>query len=288
MSEYTIEVRKICAAYAGFEPKGLAQIKYCIDQAIPSVFDTDDPYPIYNEGHRAALNAKILRHYWMHEIGAETVDLWLLYLNTSLNEIMPKYNKLYAAAAKDIDPFNTIDFTTVNFDFGNRRTDDETKSNRYESNVENGSANSTSDSHGHNQAVVSEASNSNASNSDIRKYSDTPQGELDDVADGKYLTNYTDDSTAATNHYSGNTINTTDGNRSDSASTSNQRTGIISATDSKDGKSSEMYSDNKNAHTTGRNSGKTYSELLDDFRKQVYDIDSMIMDELASCFMLLH
>lgn len=55
-------------------------------------------YPIYDETHRETLNNMIINHYMMSEIGAETPQLFKLYLNNTLNEIMPKYNVIYKAA----------------------------------------------------------------------------------------------------------------------------------------------------------------------------------------------
>ena len=55
-------------------------------------------FPIFDENYRSVLETKILRHYYTREIGFETVGLWKHYLKTKLNEIMPKYNKLYEAS----------------------------------------------------------------------------------------------------------------------------------------------------------------------------------------------
>lgn len=49
-------------------------------------YDTDtklhlsaDYYPIYEEGHRAELNEKIVRHYALREIGQETAQQFVYY-----------------------------------------------------------------------------------------------------------------------------------------------------------------------------------------------------------------
>lgn len=52
-------------------------------------------YPIWDEVHRNQLNQKIYNHYKFREIGFETVALFKDRLNTKMNEIMPKYCKLY-------------------------------------------------------------------------------------------------------------------------------------------------------------------------------------------------
>ena len=54
-------------------------------------------YPIFDENYRDTLNLKILRHYYVREIGFETAGLFKLNFVSLMNEIMPKYNILYQA-----------------------------------------------------------------------------------------------------------------------------------------------------------------------------------------------
>lgn len=67
-------------------------------QIIQSGFDIGlKDYPIYNEEHRETLNNMIINHYFMSEIGQETPELFRIYLNNTMNEIMPRYNLMYKA-----------------------------------------------------------------------------------------------------------------------------------------------------------------------------------------------
>lgn len=69
-----------------------------LGQILQSGFDIGlQDYPIYNEAHRETLNTMIFNHYYLHEIGQETPGLFKLYLNNTMNEIMPKYNLMYKA-----------------------------------------------------------------------------------------------------------------------------------------------------------------------------------------------
>lgn len=54
-------------------------------------------YPIFDENYREVLNQKIIRHYYVREIGFETAGLFKLNFISLMNEIMPKYNVLYQA-----------------------------------------------------------------------------------------------------------------------------------------------------------------------------------------------
>ena len=59
---------------------------------------------------RKELNEKILNYYRFREIGQETFGRWLFELETSLKEIMPKYNQLFYSADQDYNPIYNVDY----------------------------------------------------------------------------------------------------------------------------------------------------------------------------------
>lgn len=65
-------------------------------------------YPIFDETYRQVLNEKIIRRYWNREIGQETISQFVWSMNRVMHEIMPKYNPIYRAQARNIDPFVTF------------------------------------------------------------------------------------------------------------------------------------------------------------------------------------
>ena len=94
LSKYTTEVRYICESFAGLkESEGANYVDAILENSWQKVFNF--PFPIFNEDYRPILCKKILKHFYMDEIGEETCGLWQLRLNQKLNEIMPYYNKLY-------------------------------------------------------------------------------------------------------------------------------------------------------------------------------------------------
>ena len=107
MAKYTTEIRSICEHYAGLtESTGFEDVDDIIEKARSKIFQN---YPIFNENHRAELEHKILKHYYMREIGFETVGLFKLFLNERMAEIMPYYNKLYESETFEFDPFKNVD-----------------------------------------------------------------------------------------------------------------------------------------------------------------------------------
>ena len=107
MAKYTTEVRSICEHYAGLrESTGFEDVDEIIEKSRNKIFQN---YPIFSEEHRAELEHKILKHYYMREIGFETVGLFKLFLNERMAEIMPYYNKLYESETFEFDPFKNVD-----------------------------------------------------------------------------------------------------------------------------------------------------------------------------------
>lgn len=63
-----------------------------------------DDYPIYDEAHRDVLNGKIIRRYYMREIGFETLGQFAWNLRRRMHEIMPYYNRLFESESLVTDP----------------------------------------------------------------------------------------------------------------------------------------------------------------------------------------
>ena len=61
-------------------------------------------YPIYDEDYRQVLNNKIINHFYLREIGAETPDRFNFYLGRKMQEIMPYYNQMYKSELLEFDP----------------------------------------------------------------------------------------------------------------------------------------------------------------------------------------
>lgn len=198
MSKYTTEVRFICETAAGYEDsQGYYKIDDVIAKSLDKVFDFD--FPIFDESYRSVLETKILRHYYTREIGFETVALWKHFLHARLDEIMPKYNKLYEAEQLELDPL-------ANMDYKETYTGEDNGTN---SNTGNGSINEDIE------------DNTNRDGTSMDKYSDTPQGGVTNLENGTYLTNarqiktsdddeYTRDRNVLTSNSNNGRFNTTE------------------------------------------------------------------------------
>lgn len=107
MSKHTVQLRWILEQT--LKDKGLDMSEANWGSAYDKLGLAD--YPIFDEAYRETLNNKIVRHYFMYEIGSETSGLFRWNLRDAMFLIMPYYNQLYLSeiTAKGIQPL--IDHT---------------------------------------------------------------------------------------------------------------------------------------------------------------------------------
>lgn len=129
----------------------------------------DFTYPLATGWDKEEFETMILNHFLMRRIGYETVTAFKIALNVKLNEIMSNYNMLYSSI-KNWNIFN----------------DGESIARHQTSNGSN---------------AINSSSNATTSDTSDRRYSNTPQNQLADVRDGKYVSeyNYDQNSGSATN-----------------------------------------------------------------------------------------
>lgn len=263
VSKYTMEVRYICEqlANATIETQ-VGDVPSIIEKAAPQIFDFD--FPIWNEDYRKTLEEKILLHFYMREIGQETVGKWKLRLMQTLQDIMPEMNELYKSVEFKYDPLTDIDYTT------DTNGDTEVNSTRNTNVTEGMQRNET-------ENTADSGTNTETSNSDNKQtFSDTPQGHLENVWNGTYLT------TANRNVGDNTTTNTNEATRdiTRGANVDSTRTGSEAGNDkTKRTIVSRMY---------GKSSFRSYGRLIQEFRENIMNVDKLVFDKLECCFMLLY
>lgn len=159
MSTYTTELRYYCENQTGLYGQPYYKV---IPAAAPLLFDFD--YPFYNPLKKDEFEQNFIKHFYMREIGVETFGYFKLILDSKLNEIMPKYNKLLKGYEEMADPFITDDI------------------------IETETAASN----------TSGKSNVTANNENINMHSSTPQGTINNMLDGKYLDDVSKDNATNT------------------------------------------------------------------------------------------
>lgn len=126
------------------------KIKDLASEGREHIFDFD--YPLSTHITKEDFECLILNHFLMRRIGYDTVTAFKIALNVKLNEVMPIYNKLFDA----LDGWNIFNDGEVVLESGTNSLNNITTT----------------------------------SNTSDRRYSDTPQQQLQNVRDGKYITDY--------------------------------------------------------------------------------------------------
>lgn len=246
MSKYTTEVRFICESKSGLsESKGFGSVDEVLNSSWDKIFTSKVSF--FDEEYRGELCKKILKHYYLREIGCETVGIWLLWMNTKLEEIMPYYNKLYESELIKFNPMYDVDWNRKGNKTGN----------------ESGSGSRSTS--GNNSGTNTQSGTSSNTRKDL--YSDTPQGALTGVESETYLTNARKVSDSGETGVNGSTS----GSYEDSESSSNK----VDTT--------ENYVES----VSGKQGTGSYSKMLNEFRETFLNIDMQVIEEFAEMFMEL-
>lgn len=318
MSKYTTEVRYICEYEAGYKNSvGVDEVENVLENSWNKIFTGDVIF--FDESYKKLLCKKILRHYYLREIGSETVGVWKMWMNTRLAEIMPYYNRLYESELLKFNPLYNTDLSRTHN--RNEKVDSESESNtdsRTKDTENTGTVNkddSTTKTTNKETGTITDAKtgkikdngttsnneSSSGSSADKNRYSDTPQGSLSNIENNSYLTNATldDKSYSDTKNSSGTSGNTRDitENNTNTANRTN-----TSDTDYKDENTSNterelnsIFNKSDKAESTVNtvedytekvigNSGENYSEMLLKFRETFLNIDLLVIDEFRDLF----
>ena len=195
MSRYTMQLREIYSPTIHFE-----EPFYSKDDVIGwfesyelSNFLTNEEIAVINERgtwNKHKLATKIVNHYFMREIGFETMELFKRNVISFMDEIMEEYLPLIYSASITYDPLVNVDYT----ESYNREATNE----------------------GENTNNTSGTNTSTSSSSGLNVQSDTPQGQINktSILNGAYASNTSanensiNDSTTSSTTGSGTNSNT--------------------------------------------------------------------------------
>lgn len=275
MSKYTTEVRFICESKSGLEEsKGASSVDEVIANSWSKIFTSKVSF--FDEAYRSVLCQKILKHYYLREIGAETVGIWMLWMNTRLEEIMPYYNQLYESAKIEFDPMHDVDLTRKH----ERNVDGTSKED--ETRTDNTTGKRTLTGNRDTDSTGSSTRNTTSGSDETKRdlYSDTPQGAITGLENENYLTN----ARKITNNVNGtgneetNTTENTGTNYSETEDTTGKVDGITSNTGSSS--TTEDYLET----ITGKQGTESFSSLLNKFRETFLNIDMQVIEEFSDLF----
>lgn len=204
------------------------KIKDLASIARTTIFDFD--YPLNENIEREDFECLILNKFLMRRIGFETLTAFKIQLNVKLNEIMPVYNQLFELIYED-KAFGEI-----------------TKRSGFDNRIINGTS--------HNSSTINNTASNETENTTENSLSDTPQNELDNIRNNRYITEF--------NRNVGNTTSTD----------SSEQTGTSNTTEN-------QTNNNTYEETTSRiNLLEVYSKL----NSEIKNVYSLIFNELECLF----
>lgn len=272
-ARYTTLLRDICEFYANENTNGLSNINDVLDKSWNIIFTNN--WEIFDESYRKILCEKILRKYFTREICAETVELWKLWLDATMCEIMPTYNQLYESTLIKYDVFNNVDVTTTFDKSGKEDSKNTGNINTTDSGTQTNSGKST----GNAKGTTKSDSKNNGTEWDL--HSDTPQGGINGVEDEQYLS----DATKRTNN--SNTDSTVTNSENNSTEINNTLKTSNTQTNSNTNKGTKETSEEWTQRIFGKNNGQSNTSLLKEFRESILNIDQMIIKDLEPLFFQL-
>lgn len=183
MSKYTVELREICETFSREEVES-----YFTDYNLEDYLTAQEIQVIKERGtwSKENLARKIVDHYYMREIGLETVGLFIQKAKVAMQEIMEEKLPLIYSAAIKYDPLVNVDYTEDYTSTGS-------------------SASSTTDS-------SSSQNNSGTKDSGLNVQSDTPQGQIskDNILAGAYASSTSANENESTSQNTTNSSGLTD------------------------------------------------------------------------------
>ena len=164
MSKYTMELRKLFTPITYKNPIFTrAEVEAWFKDYQLSDYLTSEQIAVITQTGlwtKDKLAKKIVDHYYMREIGFETIGLFIHYAKTTMNELMEEYLPLIYSSAIQYDPLVNVDYTES-----------------FNRNSQTGN-------------VGSSSSSSSSSGSALGVNSDTPQGQItkSSILAGSYAT----------------------------------------------------------------------------------------------------
>lgn len=267
MSKYTTEVRYICENIAMGKDKEIDcyDIVKVVDLSWRDIINLDlalslSINTIIDENvinHFNKIIPQIFLQNYTREIGCETYGLWKFRLQNKLNTILPFYAEMYRTLTLKFDPLIDTDITH-----------DNTGSKFFTLKNEGEKDNKTI----HDEVTSNYENQSESDSKNIDKYSETPQGSLEDIEAGRYLSN------ARINENNNDSIN----------NGSNEYTRDMTDVTTTNTTATHDENDSNVTKIKGKSSGVSYAKLVMEYRKSIINIDQMFLNEFNDMFMLIY
>lgn len=108
MSKYTFELREVISTFGKDEVKS-----WFMDYELSDYLTNDEINVINERGvwSKEQLADRIIDHYFLREVGTDSIGSFKLYLRDSLREIMESYAPIIYSASIKYDPLTNVDYS---------------------------------------------------------------------------------------------------------------------------------------------------------------------------------
>ncbi len=264
MADYTIELRRYIDSfsYGSSLPR-----KEILDKGRRQLFDFD--YPFFDEDYRETFETHFVTHFYMREIGFETIGLFKMRLEDWLNLNMPYYNQLFLSEKITFDPLtNTKTILSATTD-----------KDRTQATSTDGTTSGNDTSHATGSKNTDETLTEKNFNRELT--ASMPEDRLQLVSDpGESILNYAD--SIVENHEDNlNNRDQTVTNTTDATTTTGTDTTVNSDLTQTD---KETF----NQLREGKVGSQSFAQLLMEYRRSLLRVEKQVFDEMNELFMLVY
>lgn len=298
MAVYTTKVKDICENqyimnHPDYNENDLNNTILLCKDTHKNIFNFD--YPLVDE-LKTDFETTFLMHYYFREIGQETVGVWKHYIAEHLYMVADTYNQLYKSINLDYDILNPLHYTEnerVNLGeiTSNNRNMDVTNTTDSTTNTDSNSHSETNDT-GNTETINTTTNTDTGNNNMVHKDLRTPQGNLTDFLDGKYMSGATQDygnttangTTNINNNEDRN--NTTETDSDDNSTTKNESNSTSKTNDTQNGNRNQTTIRERNI--TGKSDNVSQAQLILDYRETVLNLINQLVSEFEDNFMMIY
>ena len=233
------------------------------------IFDFD--YPLSSKIDKNKFEINILNKFLKRRIGTETVVDFKIELEVKLNEIMPKYNKMFDFL-EGWDLFSSGEIEERISENTNNRRNEFTETNNINQEI-----NKKIDSDSNTTNTLENTSNNETNLIQSHRESNTPQAYIENVQDNAYLSkyNYNEDTTTLED--------ITNSKGSSQNTTSNSETSNITNNENRNNNTNEINTNSLNELIKKSPADKI--RIYEEFQNNIASIYTMIYNELSSLFL---
>lgn len=240
----------------------------------------DFQYPL-NDEIKNEFEQRFCMKYYLSEIGAETPMMFKHFLMTDLMIKSEKYNQLLKSVGLDYDIITQVNLTTSGTETETIDRDSQGKYTSNQETSETGNGNNTQENQETSNGTREENTSENLHN--ITTNSNTPQSQLQNFLDDKYMSSASKSDDANTGNSDETTNETV--NRNNTNNYENNVNSNFNSTDTNTERIDENRNKGHEITVKGNNGNKSQSQLIMEYRDTIINVIELLIVDLSDLFL---